>query len=707
MLAAVAGCCILSATGCSSHLVVNNRGEHIVFSGNSHFGADRLATISGLALTRPISQAAPQICAARIAQAYRADGYAFVAVDPKLTDKPPQLEFHIAEGPRTAVSDIAFIGLKAIDPSDLRSVIKSRTRVSIIFRSGRFVQNTFADDVKRVRAQCQELGYLDAEVSGRVNWNRARSRARIEFTVAEGPRYTLSRVAFSGNALFSSEELQDVMPQRIGEPYRPSAQSDIHRLLARLYARIGYPDVARPGGIRIEPIQDPAKHTVVLAVTVREGPQVRIGRIRVRGLTKTRESVVRGYLDFYPGQVATTERFRRSESLLANSGHFDQNVRRPVTIELAPSDEVIRDVIVRVKEGSTANLYLMAGFSSQDGVMGEFSFSEANFDITNWPSSWRDLARGNAFRGGGQRISLLLRSGTKRSNYSFTFMDPALRDGPWSAGFSIYSRSSGHKSFDETRTGGDVTLGRRIAKFIRHSLSLGRENIEVDSVPDAAPAVFHADEGLHSRPFLRYVVSMDRRDNRFRPADGHYVRAELGVAGGDVETVSLDLRARRYWTLVEDSNGHPHVLAVRGRVAVVDSYRDDDHVPVFERYYTGGLSSVRGFEYETIAPSDPFTQDRVGGEGLLAGSVEYSFPVTDDDRFRMLMFSDFGYVSQDASDVLSTWDELRLSVGIGARWTVQMFGNTMIELNLSWPVIKERGDGTETFQFTIGAGSSF
>ncbi len=706
MLAVLAGCYVLGASGCSSHSIVTRHGEQIEFSGNSHFDAARLITIARLDLTRPLSQAAPQIHAARIAQAYRADGYAFAAIEPRLIDKV-RLEFHVAEGPRTAVSGIDFIGLKTIDPAEMYDAIKNRTRLTIIFRSGRFIENTFRDDIKRVRARCRELGYLDAEVIGRFYLNAARTRARIEFTVAEGQRYTLAGVEFRGNALFSREELLDVMPQRIGEPYRPSAQPESQRVLRLLYARIGHPDVARPGGVRIEPIQDPATHTVILAVSVREGPQVRIGRIRVRGLTKTKDSVVRGYLGFYPGQVATTDRFRRSESLLANSGHFDHSARRPVTIELAPSDEVIRDVIVRVKEGATANLQLMAGFNSQDGVLAEFEFSEDNFDIGNWPSSWRDFTRGNAFRGGGQRISLLLHSGTERSNYSFSFMDPALQDGPWSAGFSIYSRSSVHKSFDETRTGGDVTLGRRIAKFIRHSLSLGHENIEVDSVPDGAPAVFHADEGKFARPSLRYVVAMDRRDNRFHPADGHYVRAELALAGGDVETVRLDLRAHRYWTLVEDRNGNPHVLAVRGRIGVVDSYRDDDHVPVFERYYTGGMASVRGFEYETIAPSDPFTEDRVGGEGLLAGSVEYSFPVTENDRLRLLMFADFGYVSEDASDVLNTWDELRVAIGIGARWTVRMFGNTTIDITLSKPVMKEAGDETEGFQFTIGAGKVF
>ena len=112
-------------------------------------------------------------------------------------------------------------------------------------------------------------------------------------------------------------------------------------------------------------------------------------------------------------------------------------------------------------------------------------------------------------------------------------------------------------------------------------------------------------------------------------------------------------------------------------------------------------------EYETIAPGDPVTDDRVGGDGLLTGSVEYSFPASDDDQLPLLMFSDFGYVSEDASDVLNTWDQLRISLGFGARWSVRTFGNTTIEIDLSWPVREQSGDETETFQFTIGAGSNF
>jgi len=228
----------------------------------------------------------------------------------------------------------------------------------------------------------------------------------------------------------------------------------------------------------------------------------------------------------------------------------------------------------------------------------------------------------------------------------------------------------------------------------------------VDDIDDGAAAEIFRDEGSHSKTFLAYSAVADRRDYRFAPSAGHYLRARAEVAGGDVETVRLDLDGRKYWTVRQDGNGNKHVIGVRGRMGVVDAY-NGDRVPVFERYFAGGFSTLRGFAYEGVAPVDPATEDQVGGESLLLGSVEYSLPIMPDDALRLLLFSDFGYVKPDVGDLFSGWDELRLSVGIGMRWQVPMLGPMTIETDLAFPLAKEDGDETQSFHFTIGASRAF
>jgi outer membrane protein insertion porin family len=430
---------------------------------------------------------------------------------------------------------------------------------------------------------------------------------------------------------------------------------------------------------------------------------VRIGRIRVRGLVRTKESVVRRNLTFYPGEVATSDRFEESRSLLVNSGVFDRS-RNAVQIELAPGDEAVRDVIVRVQEGPTANLIFSGGFGSHEGFFGEVSFTEENFDITNWPSSLRDILHGNAFRGAGHKLRLRLYSSQESTNYNLSFLNPSVYNSRYSAGWDLYDTQRSRDEYDEGRIGFSLNGGRRVTKFIHHTVNLGYEKVDVDDVDPIAPADFQNDAGSHDRPFVRYTVRTDRRDNRFLPSEGHFLQGLLEYAAGDVEVARLQVQAEKYFLLHENPGGGRHVLALRGEAGVVES-TTGGRTPVFERFFAGGFRSMRGFEYNGVAPVDPTTEIQIGGESMLLGSVEYVLPVKP-ESFHLLAFADGGYVKRDAEDVFNGWDELRMAVGVGARFSLgAMPGN--IEVSFSTPVMEQDGDETQSFQFSFGAGARF
>jgi outer membrane protein insertion porin family len=439
-------------------------------------------------------------------------------------------------------------------------------------------------------------------------------------------------------------------------------------------------------------------------INIQEGPLVRVGRIHVRGLVRTNENVVRRNLTFYPGEVASSEEFDRSKSLLINSGVFERD-RNAVQIELAPGDDAVRDVIVRVQEGPTANLIFSGGFGSRDGFFGEVSLSEENFDITNWPTSWRDLLHGNAFRGAGHKLRMRLYASQEATYYNLSFLNPAVYDSRYSFGWDLYSTARSRREYDEERAGFALNGGRSLTKFITHTLSIGYENVDVEDVDPTAPAAYQRDEGSHSRPFARYIAKTDRRDNRFLPSEGYFLQALLEYAAGDVDVAMFQLQGEKYITLLENEQGGRHVLALRGELGVVDSV-GGDRVPVFERFFAGGFRSIRGFEYEGVSPVAPGTDDAVGGESMLTGSVEYMFPL-EAERFHVLLFADGGYVQEDAADVFNGWDELRLSVGIGARFSLGQALPGNIEISFAAPVMEEDFDETQPFQFSFGAGTRF
>jgi outer membrane protein assembly factor BamA len=371
---------------------------------------------------------------------------------------------------------------------------------------------------------------------------------------------------------------------------------------------------------------------------------------------------------------------------------------------MAPQRGTLRDAIVRVEEGPTGRLMLSGGFGSEAGALGAITLEESNFDIRNWPESWDDLWLGNAFRGGGQRFSLLLQAGTERSQYAIEFEEPAVGDGPYSAGISLYSRARIRNEFDETRTGIELSGGRGPSKFVRHELAVGFENIDISDT-DALPDDISDDEGGHTKPFVRLRASEDRRDSRFMPTEGYYRVGELELSVGDVQVAKLRLLGEKYWVLSEQNGRDRHVLGLRGQFGAAVPLGGD--VPVFERFYAGGFSTLRGFEFEGAAPSDPTTERLIGGESMLVGSLEYSFPIASSQQLRLVTFSDAGWVTEDLGEMLTGWDELRLSVGGGIRWQAPFLGTSTIEIDLAVPVVSQDDDQTQNLHFSLGAQRGF
>ncbi len=131
-----------------------------------------------------------------------------------------------------------------------------------------------------------------------------------------------------------------------------------------------------------------------------------------------------------------------------------------------------------------------------------------------------------------------------------------------------------------------------------------------------------------------------------------------------------------------------------------------DRIPVVEKLYAGGMSTLRGFDYRGVSPADPATEDQIGGKSLLTTSAQYSVPVGTED-FRVHTFVDAGYVEKDTWDVLSGWDVLRVSTGVGFRWQAPILGGSSLGVDLAFPVMDEDSDDTRTVHFSLGAFRTF
>jgi outer membrane protein assembly complex protein YaeT len=629
-------------------------------------------------------------------------------------DEAPELEVTEPEEEREQVwvDEIVVQGNEHVPDGDLLDVMSTRRRrwPSFVW-PGTFDEAAFRRDLDRVAEECANQGFLDAVVDGEVTPSADGRSVVLHIAVQEGEQYILRAVTFQGNTLFRDEELLAATPLRVGEPFGPAGLRGATAGITRLYRDQAYWDVEvdrlspEQGGLQVDWKVGEEGTDVTVAVRIREGEPVYIGQIHVRGLEKTKEPVVRRNLTFYPGQRATARDMRQSEAVLINSGYFDLSQPDPVRIDLQPSEGAVRDAIVQVKEGETGRVMLTGALGSDAGVIVGATIIEENFDLFNWPESWNDLVHGNAFRGGGQRMVITLNIGTERSYYAISFENPSVRNSGYSLGTSIYSRGISRRDWDETRTGASVTVGERLTKFVRRDVTIGYENVDLDDIAATAAADIQKYAGGNSKPFVRVSGHTERRDNRWMPTDGYSYGGNVELSAGDTETVKAEAYGATYWTVREDRGRHKHVIGLKGTVGVAESYSGD--VPVYERFYAGGFTNMRGFEWQGISPSDGPTGDLIGGNSMTVGTVEYSVPVTQSDNVRLVGFWDVGTVHEDMLDVINIFEDLRMSVGLGVRWQVPMFGPAPIEISVAAPVMSESNDETQIFQFSVGATRRF
>jgi len=357
------------------------------------------------------------------------------------------------------------------------------------------------------------------------------------------------------------------------------------------------------------------------------------------------------------------------------------------------------DLDVYLSEARTGRFMVGAGVNSDSGVVGNIVLEEQNFDITRFPTSWRDVADGYAFRGGGQQFRLEATPGSQVSRYLASWTDPYFLNTDYSLGVSGFYYERFFRDYDETRLGGRVNVGKLLTRELSVNAALRLEKVDISDprlAPGMAPSI---DEVLGSN-FLgtgRFTMAYDTRDSSYMATEGFNVSSSVEQAFADFDFTKLDLNASEYFTVYQRPDGAgKHVVSLRGNVG----WTTED-TPTFERFYAGGFQTFRGFEFRSVTPLEP---DNIGTNGAAVGgffqtlgTVEYMMPVTANEAVRVVAFSDFGTVDRAVS-----FEEFRVSVGAGLRITVPQMGPVPIALDWAFPVVKQETDIRQIFSFYIG-----
>ena len=405
-----------------------------------------------------------------------------------------------------------------------------------------------------------------------------------------------------------------------------------------------------------------------------------VDKIKIRGNIKTRDVVIRRELRIYPGDKFDGEKLRRTKERLYNLGFFDEDYGINFVPEPSSSEESNKkDLVVDLKESKTGAFSFGGGYSTVDQFVGFIEVEQKNFDWKNFPY----------FTGDGQDLRFRASFGSVSSGFDLSFTEPWIFDYPISFGFDAYRRTHARDAdagygYDQEVTGGDLRLGKEITEYFRTDLTYRNDRIKITNITENASDDLKKEAGRNTISSLNPLLTYDSRDNVFNTRKGDLLSASFeyagGLIGGTKDFWKFYGRASHFFPLFRNS-----VIELRARVGLGDTYSDTEQIPIYERFFAGGASTIRGYEERAAGPVDPKSKDPLGGESMLIGNIEYLYPLF--SFLKVAAFYDIGNVWAKADEVGS--GGFKSGIGLGVRVKTPI---GPIMLDYGFPLNKAQGE---------------
>jgi outer membrane protein insertion porin family len=602
-----------------------------------------------------------------------------------------EVVYQITEGPKVKVRDIRFIGNTFVSGARLATQIKS-SRPFLGLIGGTYNKQMADADIWELYKYYRGFGFLDVRVSLELERSDDGSQVTLIFHIQEGTRYKILDVPeVQGSQHVPPEQL------RAQSGFKPGDYVDEGKMkgdTTRMTSWLGFHGLSA----QVQPIPVFLPDTpgvIKVQYEVAEQPPARVGQVFIVGNTRTRDNVILRQVPLFPGQILTYPDLEIAKAQLTRLNIFTSGQDGPppdITLRDAPDGGPFKDVIVNVNEANTGSLIFGVGVNSNSGLTGSIVLNERNFDLFNPPTSLQDFFNGTAWRGAGQNLRIMAMPGTIMQQYMATFTEPYLFDTLYSNSDSLYYFQRYYNEYFEQREGGRVQIGRQLNRFWGLAVSNRTENVAVNNVPSGAPIDYTSVIGNNFQTGIMAMLTRDSRDSLIRPTSGNQMQVSYEELFGEFTFGVLNMVDNQYWTVYQRPDGSGrHVIAYRGQFGLAS-----DNTPVYERFFAGGFTTIRGFQFRGVGPNTNgfFT----GGDFMLLNSLEYQVPVKANDQIYLVGFVDSGTVSKRITD----FENYAVSVGIGIRFTVPMLGPVPIALDLGFPVVKPAGDITQIFNFFMG-----
>jgi outer membrane protein insertion porin family len=549
---------------------------------------------------------------------------------------------------------------------------------SVKIQPAAFMQSTaysaanLDDDVESLKALYESRGYLEAKVIPLVEPLDSGNKLDITYTCEEGRMSRVQSLDIHGNESVKLKDLMSKIKLAPGAPYSPSLAEQDRQSLISAYNDFGF----LRAQVTVRVGASNAEGAYPVEFHIEEGNRTIADRIFVLGAGRTRESIINKRIKIRSNEPLSFGKLLQTQRALYELGIFDQ-VR--VTPQNSESAAPYQDVVVRLQESNRFTMSYGFGYQETEKLRGTLEFSDLNF------------------LGLAKRADIRLRGSSIAQEALFNLRQPQFRALPVDSYFTFSYLQQRDVSFDSKRFNVSYQFSRPLTEHSWGMLRYNFKNVRLSNLQVSVSELGREDSPCNLSTFSGAFIK-DSRDNYLDPTKGFFSSTDLGVTTkllGSNDYVSFFSQNSYY-------HGLSRSLLMAGsiRFGAAHPYGGDTDLPISERYFAGGGSSLRGFETDFAGPLDPVTNKPVGGNALVIGSMEIRVPLF---RFLHLAgFYDTGNVFRNVSDIDFTG--FSHTVGLGLRIKTP-FGPLRADygynLNLSQD-LRNRGLSREHLFITIG-----
>jgi outer membrane protein insertion porin family len=596
----------------------------------------------------------------KVKKLYADEGYFLAEVETRVEQRSPtelKITVVVSEGKKVLIKRIRFDGNRAFTDRKLKGLMETTQDWFLAWLTGAGVykEDVLKNDAALIADHYFNNGYINVKV-GEPTVQLLPDKQGLEVVVGitEGEQFRTGQLDFRGDLLESKETLAKAIKLKTGEVFsRGTLRGDVFSL-TDLYADKGY------AFANVNPLTrvNPELKNVDLSFDFEKGEKIYIDRIAIAGNTKTRDKVLRRELRLAEGDLYSSTGLKRSKQNLMNLGFFEE---ANLTTVKGSADNRL-NLNIDVKEKPTGTFSVGGGYSSLDGFIGQGSVQQANF------------------LGLGLKANASVSIGGKSSTYNIGLTDPYFLDTKWTLGGDVYRSQRDYIDYTRRATGGDIKAGYQLTDTLNTFWLYKYEEKEIFNESQSLLDSIRLGQTIApetSSTTSSVTASLTRNSTDFRmdPSSGMVNTLSLEVAG-----LGGTNRFVRYQT--QNSWYTPVFLGTVFSIHSALGYIQEigKPIPIDEKFYLGGISTVRGYNGRTISPfvetpvtttdangikSTSISRAFIGGDTEAVLNFEYVVPLLKDAGLKGVVFFDAG---NSVNGLGHMFDTFRTSYGLGIRW---------------------------------------